>query len=514
MPIIKERDQLIYLLNEFKGMNRDGDKFNMPLGWIWDALNCHASITEDGQGAYQQRSGLTKLNSTVYNSATTKIRVLFQALWDDGTTNIIIRANTAWASYNSGTGAFDDFDAGRTADAKGQIAMFNNNIVYVDGGHPRKANSSLTDSDLSTDATLPDNATAIHVHRHRVWVNDPDNMQILGSAVDDATSATAFSKAGDSILIDLSYVIPDGDDVLAFRTFADTLLVVFCKNHIVVYDAPEVEANIQLVGMIDVGALGPHAFAEIGNQLVYPARSGVKTFTSSQATQKLDVDDLSAEIAPLYRSYVKLANDELAVCGAFNHSLNHYYLTVNTSTTTSETLVYTLDTKSFSGRYNFHANPFSMHEANDGTFYIGMDDGHVYSLDSTATDDSGTTIDFLLEFPYLGVETPHRYKAPIAFDWMIESNATVTLNVTVDYTLGDDDDYSSTVQRVLTVDESLWDEAAWDVAKWDESGRKLDKSHDLIGRGRLVGLKIEHSTKGSIVKIIWMALRTILEGEE
>ena len=361
--------------------------------WVWDLLNAYIKKTEDGKGTIQQRWGLSKLNSTVLNDSSTKIRFLFEARWDNGTKDIIARAYDGWYKYNSSTSAFDDLDTGRTTDAKGFACMFMNNLIMVDGGVPRKCDSSYTVSNLSSDSSMPQDATACWVHQHRLWLNSSSNpMKVYGSKVNDATSSTAWSTSSDSVTLDLSQVLPEGDEVIGFRTMGDVILVILCRKYIVIYNAPTTYDDISLVQVIKIGALSNYALAQLGNDWVFPSDSGVNSLTSSMTYQKLDIDDLTKFIAPLYRSFISSVSDKQVICGVYFHKLNHYYITLPAGSE-FQTLVYSLDFKNFVGRFVFNGiNPYSWVETEDGTLYIGGDTGYVYKYDENANDDDGNTI--------------------------------------------------------------------------------------------------------------------------
>ncbi len=509
-PLLKE-----YVIDKFKGINRLGNRFNMEPYWIWDLLNAYVKKTDDGKGKIQQRWGLAKLNSTILNDSSTKIRYLFEARWDNGTKDIIARAYDGWYRYNSGTGAFVALDTGRSTDARGFACMFQDNLIMVDGGVPRKSDSSYSVSDLSSDASMPQDSTACWVHQHRVWLNSSSNpMKVYGSKVDDATGANAWSTASDSVTLDLSQVLPEGDTILGFRTMGDVMLVILCINHIVIYNAPTTYTDISLVQIIKTGALSNYAIAQLGNDWVYPAASGINSLVSSIAYQKLDVDDLTKYIAPLYRNYLDSVSDHKDVCGIYFHRLNHYYITLPIGSE-SQTLVYGLDFKNFVGRFVFNGiNPYSWLETESGALYVGGDNGYIYTYDDINNNDDGSTIEFQWHLPFLGIDTPNNYKAPREFEALIDTNYNVTLYL--DYWFGLTEYGTGAISKTITISAtaSLWREATWRSSLWRAAGRELYKSYDLLERGKLMGMILRHNTLNARVSISYLIIKTILEGDK
>lgn len=503
-----------YTVDKFKGLNRAGSRFNMDKVWVWDLLNGYIEKTADGRGKIRQRHGVTKFNTTVLHDSSTKIRYLFEAKWAGGT-HTVARAYDGWYKYNTGTKAFDSLDTSRGVDTKASASMFMGYLVMTDGGVPRKCDSSFNVTNLSSDSNMPQDATACHAHQHRLWLNSSANpMEVYGSKVDDATSSAAFSTSSDSVTLDLSKVLPVGDEVIGFRTMADVLLVILCKKHIVIYNAPTTYSDISLVQIIRVGALTNYAVEQLGNDWVYPAKEGVNSLASSVTYQKLDIDDLSKNIAPLYRDYVSQTSDTTQINGVFYHKLNHYYLCFPIANA-HQVLVYSLDFKNFVGRFQFNGFvPYSFLEASDGTLYIGADNGYVYKYDESVNTDDGNVVDFEWHLPYLGNDSPFMYKAPRELETFIETDKDVT--VYFDWWFGVED-YGAGVNThtiSITGKSSLWREVLWRDGFWRAQGRSLYKTYDLIGRGKLIGVRVRHSTSGARITIPYLILKTILEGEK
>ena len=495
-----------YYINKLAGINRDTSRFNMAPHWLWGLRNGYIQLDEDKNAYIVQRNGVSKKNTNYLHSTDTKIRYITEAKWDSGGVNLVVRAYDGWYKYNTTSGDFDAIDTGRTVDAKGQAAMWNNKFIMVDGGTPRIADSSWTVSDLSSDAQMPTDATAVHIHQSRVWLNSTSNPMIAyGCAVQDETD---WSTASDSVQLDLRYILPEGDRILGFRTIGDTMLVIFLQNNIVIYNAPATYDDISLQQVINIGCLSNYSITQLGNDWIFANKSGIKSLSSSLALQKLDLKDLSQTISSFYRSNVSNCVDEEGIYGAYYSKLGHYYYIIRTSNT--KMFVYSPEIGNIVGWFTFPFTPISVYEAQDGTFYIGADNGYVYYFDSNAYTDEGETIPLEIEYPFLGIDYPDRYKAPRELELLIKTYTDVDLSV--DYWFPKDEGQGDTLTLSHETSGSLWDEASWDEATWDSVDTVSLKSYDLIGRGRLIGLKISNNTNNSRIELYNVLLKTILEG--
>lgn len=513
-------DNGIYILDKFLGLNRLGEQYNMSPEWIWDLLNGYIENTSDGRGAIQQRNGITKYNTTILNDASTKIRFMKETNFA-GTKTIIIRGYDGWYRYNAGS--FTGIDTSRTVDNKGFAVMWGDGaptvhyLIMVDGGTPRKATSSWTVSNISSDAAMPTDSTAVHVHQKRLWLNSASKpMKIYGSKVGDATGASAWSTSSDSIAIDLEQVLPEGDEVVGFGTIGELLLIVFLKKQIAIYNAPTTFSSISIVQIINIGCETQNGIYPIGGDLIYVSNSGLKSLISSQTTGHLNLKDISKNIDPLYREYFKNEIDPRSICGTYFNNLNHLYFSIHNTSITTQTLIYSSELGQIVGRWNFlknsngeQLNPYSWLEARDGTLYIGMDNGFVYKYDKTTNTDDGINIPFSYIPPLLGAFSQTFYKAPREFEILVESDAVIAFNL--DYWFGLGETSPNTEILNMNVSGSFWDDAAWDTSLWDVEGRELILNHNLIGRGRNIGLKIRNLSS-SRIRILYMILKTILEG--
>lgn len=482
-----------------KGLNRVAAPHNMSPEYAYDLLNCY--VNKDG--AITQRNGIAKKNTTVI-SGSPKVRTIFEAGWNSLARDIIVRAGTAWRKYNSGMGVFDDLDTGRTDDAIGDAVMFDNELIMVDGGTPRKCVSTYTVSDLG--GSPPSDPTAVHVHQHKVWMNSVSNpMKAYYSKTDDAENWTA---AGDAGSLDFTRILPQGDTLIGFATFAEAFLVFIFKQHLVIYTAGTDPAQFSIQQIIDIGAFSNQSVLQVANDLVFPTYSGIRSIKSSLANQKLDLNDLSALISPLYRTYADSITNKTTIAGVYYNKLNHYYLCFPLSSGHT-ILVYSPDVKNVVGRYT-GITAYSFMQAEDGTLYCGGD-GYVYTMDSSS-DDDGAAIEFRWKMPFLYFDNPIRYKAPRELEILVQHASNITLKFDYWYGLTALESDRITKSLSLTGNAAFYREALYRASYYRASGKSLVRTQDLKGRGKMMQCEIWHNTNGAQVTIPYFTLGVAMEG--
>lgn len=500
---------LVWNISQFKGLNRSSSRFNMDHMFAWDILNGYADVAPDGRGAIQQRQGTTKINGNQLDSGDSKCRYLTSVLWANGTEELVARIYDGW--YRISSGNYTSLDASRTEDARGMSTMFDDNLIMVDGGTPRKSNSSHTVSDLSADANMPTNSTAVWTHRNRVWLNEPGTMKIYGSKVSDATGASAWSTADDSIELDLSYVLPETDEFIGFGTVASTLLVIVGKKFIVIYDAPETASTMSLYKIVKCNPLSQQGIVPLAGDYAICLDNGFNMLSSTETYERLKLDDLSSFIENLWIDQVGLETDKLDVCSILDHSTNQIYITFHNSQE-SNTLVYSLAINNFVGRFQFYSAPYSWCEDTSGIIYFGAANGDIYKIDDTVYTDDSNSFQFQWELPYLGIDNQMLYKAPREVEMMVETNTSVTMYL--DYFFGENDDEARQTSFSVSAEYSRYRESLYRSAYFRGSGRALVLNLDYVDRGKTVGVSIYHTTSGARVRIPYVLIKYILEGEK
>ena len=501
-----------YKISKHLGINRSGDQFNMSSQFAWLLLNCFSDVSRDGRGAIQQRVGTTnKSVSGALNSGNSKIRHMKEQAWRNGTSELICRGYNGW--YRLISGGFVELDVSRTEDARGQSTSYDDYFIMVDGdGVARKSNSAHTISNLSLDATAPANPTAAHVHANRVFLNDPGTADFVGSKVSDPFSSDSFSKENDSIRVPLDLNLPTYDEPIAFITISDNLLGVIGTRYISIWNAPETATALTLIRYMEISPVSPQGFVNLGNDYGIVLKSGFNSLSSTEAYEQLRTDDVSGMVDPLWEEYIATQDELKDICGQLDTTRNHIYITFQDETTgVSRTLVYSLFLKTFVGVYQFPFMVYSWFEGLDGTMYMGADDGNIYALDDASYSDNGIAMRFEWVLPYLGTESPDTYKSPREAQIFADTNAPVTLNMNISFGLSESETF--TYQFFIDAVVSKYRVSKYRVTKYRGSGKDLVLNPNLINRGRFIGVSVWHEELSRRVRIPYIYLRCLKEGD-
>lgn len=495
------------ILQNFRGMNRVSSRLNMSPEFAWGISNGYIKKdVKSGLGVIKQRAGITKFNSVTF---TNDCQYIYEAKWNSGVTDVIIREGTRWAKYD-GVDSFDDFDTGRTNGVRGMAAMFGNELIMVDSGVPRKSTSAYALSALSSDANMPQNATAVHVHQHKVWLNSTTNpMKAYCSKTDSANAATSWTGTTDAAVLDFSLILPAGDTLLGFATFADVLLVFIFKKYAVIYTCGTDPAAFALQQIIPLNCLSAHGLKQVGNDLGIATREGLNSLRSSLTNQDLDTDDLSKYVSPLYREYIDALSDFGVVTMEFSHALNHLYIAI--PGTTDTILVYSVDIQNFVGMWTGY-NCTSLRERQDGTMLVGGT-GYVYTMNDGTSDD-GTAISFSYDFPYLYDRDPNSNKAFRQLEGLCVYDGTPVLVFNYSYATDLISGSQNSISLALDQSGVFWDasDATWDVAPWAGSNAVAFQSSAMLGRGKYMSLSVAQSVLNALVEVPYIILRYKKEG--
>lgn len=498
------------VLQNFRGMNRLSDRLNMSPEFAWYISNGYVKKDiKTGLGVVVQRKGIDPLNSVSFTNA---CKTIYQAKWNAGGTDIIIREGTRWAKWD-GTSSFSKLgtSTNHPDGVRGMCAMFDNEIVLVDGSTPYKCTSAYSMSVLSTDTSMPTDASAVHVHQHKVWLNSDSNpMKAYYSKTDSANAGDSWSAANDAGSLDFSKILPYGDKLLGFATFSEMFLVFIFTKHAVVYSCGTDPTAFAIQQIIPLNCISGHGVQVVGNDLAVASQEGLNSFRASLANQDLDVDDLSKYIAPLYRGLIEDLTDKTVVSVGFSHRLNHIYVCI--PGTDHTILVYSVDIQNFVGVWNGY-KCYSICETVDGTMYVGGD-GYIYEM-NTGYDDDGDPISFQYDFPFLYAKDPNHNKAFRQMEGICryEGNPLVSFDYSyaVDFLSG----AMPTIQIQFTQNAgTYWDEGDWDASDWDTNGLERFLSSDVLGRGKQVAFSISNNVLDSYIEIPYLILRYTQEGEK
>jgi hypothetical protein len=316
--------------------------------------------------------------------------------------------------------------------------MFDGFALLADGGVLRPVREDYTIKDIDVDFDTnerrsdlsnepPQNCSLVHVHAGRVFTNDTaDPMKGVHSAINDAQDFESADNAG---TIDLSKVLPVGDEIIGYSTFAKDYLVIWLRAHVVVYFWPETLANSTLQQIIPIGCISKYGPDAVGNDIMFPSQSGVKSLKYSVVNQSLNTGDPTKLVDPLYIQLTeKFTTTDNVIC-KFYERLNHYYILAPFEGG-HEILVYSALVKNVVGRYT-GLTGYHMFTRDNGDIYL-CSEGFVYKMDC-GKDDAGTAIDFEWTHSVYYFGSKKYQHAPKEFEVTAEHDADITLTYSYRY---------------------------------------------------------------------------------
>jgi len=590
------------IFENFRGLNRRSDRLNTNDSFYYDLLNGYCKKDLNSQlGFIVQREGSTKLNSVALDTSTFgsvhSIKTIFEAKWNSGGLDVIIRAGTAWGKFN-GTDTFTGLDTGRADDVIGQCAMFQNQLIMVDGGIPRKSTAAYAVSNLSEvtngtvtmtiatpavftfvahgfvagqavkftttgalptglvsgttyyvistglvadafqvsstlggpavntsgsqsgthtlysfDANMPQDSTAVWVHRDKVWLNSTAApMKAYFSKTNSANTGVAWTGTNDAGYIDLSTILPEGDTIRGYRTIGGTdsgLIAIICDKYTVVFEAGANVYTFNFLQYFPTTCISINACDYIGTDLVYPSRNSFTSLAHSSGTNDISTGTLSDLIEPYWRGLVSDLSETKNMQGCYDKTLGLFYILFPIANN-YQILVYSVDIKNFVGRYTYPFNVYSFKYLLNGTMLMGSDD-YVYTMNS-GTSDSGSAISWSFKMPGLYFGTASRNKKPIEYEALLKSTTTMTLYLDYYFALNISPASLLTIPIDLSGTSVQWDSSLWDFSYWDQSGNVIFKTSDLLGRGRLMFVELRHATLNANISFPWFLFRYVIEG--
>ena len=443
--------------------------------------------------------------------STKKIRCIYEAKWNGGSTDVIIRAGTAWGR-NSGN-SFAVIDNNRSNDVMGQCAMFKNELIMADGGKLRKMTSAYSVSDLSSDAYMPTDSSCVWVHRDKVWTNSATYpMYAIFSKTNSANGADSWSASNDAGFIDLSTILPEGDTVRGYRTYggADSgVIAIICDKYTALYTAGADINAFNFVQYFPTTCASINACDYIGRNITYPSRNVFTSLESAYTLNNLDVKTLSEFIEPLYRDLVSQMTDTSQITGCFDRSLNLFYLLFPIANN-NQMLVYSVDIKNFVGRFVYDGvTPYSMRQRLSGVMLLGGD-GYVYTMNSGANDD-GNAISFNISMPALYFGSGSMFKAPRMMEALLNISGSPIVYIDYWYQIGNKVTDKKTISATFNTITAFWDEALWDVSYWATDNDMYYRTTDMIGRGRAMFMEMRQRTLNASLTIPYFLIRYFLE---
>jgi hypothetical protein len=259
------------------GLNKEAEYNLLEPQWATDAENC--VIARGGRIA--SRSGWANQTGTAI-AATPSIDVVFEYIEKDGTKVILSCAgNKIYKEFSDYTVAGNNITSTTAPSADNwQFVNFNDYVIGVQKGHnPIQWQNSSVFTDISFTGTGYD-GNCIHAAFGRVWAADADLQTLRYSSLLDHTD---MSSTGG--VIDMSSVWTKGMDEIVAITSLGSNLIVFGRNHIIIWadgSGSEIGLNPTNIYVADTiegtGCIARDSVQQIGEGDVwYLSRHGVQS---------------------------------------------------------------------------------------------------------------------------------------------------------------------------------------------------------------------------------------------
>jgi hypothetical protein len=291
-----------------KGLNKEREFNLLTPEWATEASNCVISLG----GRLASRSGWADQTTNAI-AGTPTIDVMHEYKQKDGTTFIISAAgNKIFKGIQDFTNVANDITSltAPTAD-HWKFINFNNKVLGFQRGHtPIEWSGSGDFTDASYTGTGPDGNDAVAAFG-RVWAIDADLQTVRYSALLDDTDYSTASGGGS---VDMSSVWTQGMDQIVAITAFGSNLVVFGKNHIVIWaDGTGSEIGLNPINMYVVdtiegtGCIARDSVQPIGEgDVFYLSRHGIQSLGRTIQNKTNPVGSVTAMVSTQLKSSVEL----------------------------------------------------------------------------------------------------------------------------------------------------------------------------------------------------------------
>ncbi len=391
----------------FKGINTE----DSPLSQDPSFADVADNAVIDKRGRIASRKGHNVITTTKTELGTAKIRAIKEFRDDAGNSKIFSVGNN---KILSGTTTLADETPGSytiTAD-NWKMVNFNDKIyffqrsyeplVYDNAGGSVVKLSTVSGAAGVTSAIYGNEVLAAY---GRLWVADFGNNK---STVywSDLLIGHNWS-GGTSGSIDISKVWPDGYDEIVALAAHNSLLIIFGKHSIVVYQGAEAPATMSLADTVaGVGCVDRDTVQYTGTDVLFLSQTGLKSFGRTIQEKSMPITSLSNNIT---KDIIDLTQNEISFFRTVYSPENGFYLLtfVNQDTT------YCFDVRGTveGGAYRVTRWPGTGFTAytrlEDGTLYIGNGNG---ISEYTSYRDNGEPYRFKYYSPGLTFGDPSRLK--------------------------------------------------------------------------------------------------------
>lgn len=306
----------------FNGLNNERSPVTLDPGWASIADNCII----DAAGRVGSRKGyriLTSDNSDL--GSTEKITAIHEANYTDGTTLRFATGNGKFFTFAT-DGTLTEITAGTPSGNDWQICTLNDDTFFFQRGEtPRVYDKSASTFSLITahtdyDGTAPNADCAIAAYG-RVWAAGVDGGRsvvywsdlLIGA--DWVGSAAPGSTAGS---LDVTELWPTGNDEITAIAAHNQKLIIFGKQNTLVFGSNASDGRLadpatDLLfedGIVDIGCVGKHAWAVVGDDIWFIDYSGMRSLGRTIQEKSLPIGLVSEHVNTQFRNQVRTVDDD------------------------------------------------------------------------------------------------------------------------------------------------------------------------------------------------------------
>lgn len=320
------------------------------------------NVDIDRIGNAVTRRGTASLASSAVPEGTANIQGMYY--FDTGTINQLVICKNRKIFYYSGTAGSGSWaqegssHLTNAADDSVYFAQLSDKLYFCDGTSDLKSFNGTSVGSIPLAANAPTGVKLLVGHTERLFAvrtAEPDTIYV--SDILSAEGTSAWSS------VDSFRVGGDGEPIVAMQSWTGFRLVVFKENstYVIETDPTSAISNwiVQRVSR-EVGCIAPRSIAQVGANLYWLARDGVRTMSRIlDGTEQ----EISEPISKVIDSTIREINLSSISKSAGAYWDNRYILSIPTSTFLSPSISICFNTihRSWSGKWtgDFKASVFS-----------------------------------------------------------------------------------------------------------------------------------------------------------
>jgi len=359
----------------FAGINSQDSPISLDQSFAATASNCII----DEYGRIGARKGYTAVSTNNTALGTSRgVEALHESLDHSGDKVVFSGGNN---KIFSGTALTDITPVGYTISANNwKIVDFNDHTYFFQRGHEpllytdHSGSGVLEAMSSHSHATgTPPQGNEVLAAFGRLWVAD-----VTGNKHTVYWSDTLNGHAwtgGTTGSLDLTNVFPSGHDEIVALSAHNNFLVIFCKRSIIIYTGATSPANMTLHDTVEgVGCIARDSVQHTGTDIIFLSEDGVRSFGRTIQEKSMPMRDISNNVRNELTALVREQTNPIKSIYSADEAF--YLLSLQDSQT-----IYCFDMRGSlpdgSNRVTTWSsvNPRSMALLQDGSIYIGREDG-------------------------------------------------------------------------------------------------------------------------------------------